>query len=131
MSLGKALPRFSSSFSGLGSASTLASAFSFYSTRSVGLVFLDFTLGSAIVFLDQVIIAFTFSLTGIAGWPRKSLPFGCGNDAANYAICVSNTLLKFSWFWTTTLKLFILRSMLSRIMSLASNFLPTSELIFS
>jgi hypothetical protein len=31
-----------------------------------GLIFLDFALGLAIVFLDRVITAFTFSLTGIA-----------------------------------------------------------------
>jgi hypothetical protein len=91
----------------------------------------DFALGSTIVFPDQVITAFTFSLMGTTGSPGKSPPFGCGNVAANCAIRISNTLLKFSWFWTAAMKLFILLSMLPRILSLASNFLPTSELILS
>jgi hypothetical protein len=64
MSLGEALPRFSSSFSGHGSASTSASASAFYSSSSsigsVGPIFLDFALGSAIVFPDQVITALHF-----------------------------------------------------------------------
>jgi hypothetical protein len=47
MSLGEAFPRFYSSFSDLDSASTSASAFSSSSTRSVGLIFLDFALGLA------------------------------------------------------------------------------------
>jgi hypothetical protein len=47
MSLGEAFPRFSSSFSNLDSASTSASAFYSSSTRSIGLIFLDFALGLA------------------------------------------------------------------------------------
>jgi hypothetical protein len=55
MSLGEAFPRFSSSFSTLGSASTLASTFSFYSTGSVGLIFLDFALGSAKLIMSNIL----------------------------------------------------------------------------
>jgi hypothetical protein len=131
MSLGEVLPRFSSSFSELDSTSTLASAFSSSSIGSVGPIFLDFALGSAIVFPDQVITTFIFSFMGTAGWPGKSLPFGCGNVAANCAIRISNTLMKFSWFWTATMEWFILLSILSRILLVASNFLPTYKLILS
>jgi hypothetical protein len=55
MSLGKAFPRFSSSFSDLGSTSTSALAFSYSSTGSVGLIFLDFTLGSAKLILSNIL----------------------------------------------------------------------------
>jgi hypothetical protein len=55
MSLGEAFPRFSSSFSDLGSASTLASAFSSSLTGSVGLIFLDFTLGLAKMILSNIL----------------------------------------------------------------------------
>jgi hypothetical protein len=55
MSLGEVFSRFSSSFSDLGSASTSASAFSSYSIGSVGLVFLDFTLGSAKLILNNIL----------------------------------------------------------------------------
>jgi hypothetical protein len=54
MSLGEAFPRFSSSFSDLGSASTLASASSSSLTGSVGLI-LDFTLGSAKLILSNIL----------------------------------------------------------------------------
>jgi hypothetical protein len=55
MSLDEAFPRFSSSFSDFGSASTSASAFSSSSTGSVGLIFLDFALGSAKLILSNIL----------------------------------------------------------------------------
>jgi hypothetical protein len=55
MSLGEAFPRFSSFFSDLGYATTLASAFSSTSTGSVGLIFLDFTLGSVKLILSNIL----------------------------------------------------------------------------
>jgi hypothetical protein len=55
MSLGEALTRFSSSFSDLGSTSTLTLAFSSTSTGSVGLIFLDFALGSAKLILSNIL----------------------------------------------------------------------------
>jgi hypothetical protein len=55
MSLGEAFPGFSSSFSNLGSASSSASAFSYSLTRSVGLIFLDFALGSAKLILHSIL----------------------------------------------------------------------------
>jgi hypothetical protein len=55
MSLGEAFPSFSSSFLDLSSASTSASAFSSYSTGTVGLIFLDFALGSAKVILSNIL----------------------------------------------------------------------------
>jgi hypothetical protein len=55
MSLGEAFPRFSSFFSDLGYATTLASVFSFSSTRSDGLIFLDFILGSAKLILSNIL----------------------------------------------------------------------------
>jgi hypothetical protein len=54
-SLGEAFPRFSSSISDLGSASTLASAFSSSSTGSVRHIFLDFALGSAKLILSNIL----------------------------------------------------------------------------
>jgi hypothetical protein len=54
MSLGEAFLRFSSSFSNLSSASTSA-AFSSSSTGSVGLIFLDFTLCSAKLILNNIL----------------------------------------------------------------------------
>jgi hypothetical protein len=53
MSLGEAFPRFSSSFLDLGSAST--SAISYSSTGSVGLIFLDFILGLAMLILSNIL----------------------------------------------------------------------------
>jgi Flp pilus assembly CpaE family ATPase len=55
MSLGEAFPRFSSSFLDLGSASTSASTFSSSSTISVGLIYLDFALGSAKLILNNIL----------------------------------------------------------------------------
>jgi hypothetical protein len=55
MSLGEAFLRFSSSFSDLGSASVLASAFSYSLTRSVGLIFLDFSLGSTKLIMSNIL----------------------------------------------------------------------------
>jgi hypothetical protein len=55
MSLGEAFLRFSYSFSDLGSASTSASAFSSSSTGSVGLIFLDFALGSAKLIPNNIV----------------------------------------------------------------------------
>jgi hypothetical protein len=55
MSLGEAFPWFSSSFSDLDSASTLAPAFYSSSTGSVGLIFLDFALGSAKLILSNIL----------------------------------------------------------------------------
>jgi hypothetical protein len=53
MSLGEDFPRFSSSFLDLGSAST--SAISYSSTGSVGLIFLDFILGLAMLILSNIL----------------------------------------------------------------------------
>jgi hypothetical protein len=53
--LGRSLPKVSSSFSDLGYASTSASAFSSSSTGSVGLIFLDFALGSAKLILCNIL----------------------------------------------------------------------------
>jgi hypothetical protein len=55
MALGEAFPRFSSSFSNLGSSSTSASTFYSSSIGSVGLIFLDFTLGSAKLILTNIL----------------------------------------------------------------------------
>jgi hypothetical protein len=55
MSLGEAFPRVSSSFLDLGYASTSASTFSSSSTGLVGLIFLDFTLGSAKLTLSNIL----------------------------------------------------------------------------
>jgi hypothetical protein len=55
MSLGEAFQNFSSSFSNLSSASTSASTFSSSSTGSVGLIFLDFALGSAKLILSNIL----------------------------------------------------------------------------
>jgi hypothetical protein len=55
MSLGKAFPWFSSSFSDLGYDSTSASAFSSSSIGSIGLIFLDFTLGSAKLISNNIL----------------------------------------------------------------------------
>jgi Flp pilus assembly CpaE family ATPase len=48
-------PKVFSSFLELGSASTSASAFSSSSTGSVGLIFLDFALGSAKLILSNIL----------------------------------------------------------------------------
>jgi hypothetical protein len=55
MSLGEAFPRFFSSFSDLSSASTSALAFSTSLTGSVGLIFLDFALGSTKLFPNNIL----------------------------------------------------------------------------
>jgi hypothetical protein len=55
MSLGEAFPRFYSSFSDLGSASTSFLAFSSSSTGPVGLIFLEFALGSAKLILSNIL----------------------------------------------------------------------------
>jgi hypothetical protein len=55
MSLGEAFPRFSSSYSDLSSTSTSALALSSSSTGSVGLIFLDFALGSAKLILRNIL----------------------------------------------------------------------------
>jgi hypothetical protein len=55
MSLGEAFPRFYSSFSDLSFASTMASAFFSTSIVSVGLIFLDFILGSAKLVLSNIL----------------------------------------------------------------------------
>jgi hypothetical protein len=53
--LGEDFPWFSSYFSDLGSTSTSASSFSSSSTGSVGLIFLDFALGSAKLILSNIL----------------------------------------------------------------------------
>jgi hypothetical protein len=55
MSFGKAFLRFYSSFSDLSSRSNSASAFSSSSTGLVGLVFLDYALGSAKLILSNIL----------------------------------------------------------------------------
>jgi hypothetical protein len=55
MSLDKAFPRFSSTFSDLGYATTTASTFSSSSTRSVGLIFFDFALSSTKLILGNIV----------------------------------------------------------------------------
>jgi hypothetical protein len=89
--LGEAFPRSTPSFSSLG----FASASSFFSIGLIGAALLGFVLGSALVFPDRVITAFTFSFIGIASYLGKSSLLAYGNADASYAICVSNILLKF------------------------------------
>jgi galactokinase/mevalonate kinase-like predicted kinase len=55
------------SFTGLGSASTSASTALPSSCSSIGAVFLEIVLGSAVVLVDHVITTFIFSLTRVDG----------------------------------------------------------------
>jgi hypothetical protein len=70
ISLGEAFPRFSSSFSDLGFASTSASAFSSSLIGSVGLIFLDFALGSTKLILSNILER---SFTSVEVLPHTTL----------------------------------------------------------
>jgi hypothetical protein len=78
--------------------------------------------------LNTVKMELTLSWIGVL--EESSLPW-LGIAAKIYWICVSNILLKLSWFCVAVVKLSILALMFSRSLSVAWIFLPTSSFILT
>jgi hypothetical protein len=78
--------------------------------------------------LNTVKMGFTLSWAGF--WDGSPLLWH-GSAAAMYWVCVSNILLKLSWFCVAMVKLSILALMFSKSLSVAWIFLPNSSFILN